>query len=95
MTPAGSSDWSPADCGPLPVADEEISAIKRVVDADLPVQAMPWLQPGRPVRVVAGPLTGLEGHVEQVGRRGKLYIAIRTIGQTVAVEIDMTDVVAA
>jgi transcription antitermination factor NusG len=82
-------------CGPLAVADEEISAIKRVLDADLPVESVPWLQPGRCVRVVAGPLTGLEGRVEKQGRHGKLYIAVHTIGQTIAVQIDMTDVVAA
>ena len=77
---------------PIPVLVEEINSIKRVLSAKVPVKSFPWLQEGTPVQVVAGPLTGITGVIERHGRKGRLYIAVESLGQTIVVEIDARDV---
>jgi transcription antitermination factor NusG len=81
--------------GPVPVPDEVVAAVERILGSGLPVQPLPWLKAGTRVRVAAGPLCGLEGEVDSLGRNSRLFVSIRAIGQSVTVDIDMRDVVAA
>src|ERR1700674_3425959 len=52
-------------CGgrPIPVAEDEIAALKRVIAAGIARQPWPALLAGAKVRIAAGPLKGIEGVV--------------------------------
>jgi len=72
-----------------PVPDAEVEAIRRVVDAGVPVFAHPYFRQGDRVRVVDGPLTGLEGlFVRDKPHKGRLIVSIDLLKTSVAVEVD-------
>jgi transcription antitermination factor NusG len=72
-----------------PIPDEEVDAIQRVVDAGVPVFPHAYFQQGDRVRVVEGPLTGLEGiFVRDKPSKGRLVVSINLLQTSVAVEVD-------
>jgi hypothetical protein len=73
---------------PAPVDEREIAAVQLVVRSG--VSAMPWpsLALGQRVRVEAGPLSGLEGVVIQVGKRDRICVSVTLLQRGVSVEVD-------
>jgi len=77
-----------------PVADEEITALQRILQADLPVLPHPYLHEGQRVRITDGPLADVEGIlVRSRPTRGLLVLSVNLLHQSVAVEVDGTIVV--
>ena len=77
-----------------PVAANEIEAIQRVIDANVPAMPHPHLSRGDRVTVVAGPLAGVEGiFVQDQPHKGRLVLSVALLGRSVAVEIDGAAVV--
>lgn len=78
---------------PAQVPEEEIEAIRRVVDSRLPTLPHPYLTEGRRVRIAAGPLAGLEGILVNVRpARGLLVLSVNLLQRSVVVEVDWTQV---
>ena len=78
------------------VPDNEIEAIRKTVDSDLPVTPWHYLEKGDRVRVISGPLTNIEGKlVASREARGMLVVSIDLLQRSIAVEIDCTQVVPA
>lgn len=78
------------------VPEEEIEAIRTVVQTDLPVVPHPYLQAGQQVRITHGPLADIEGLlVKSEPKKGLLVLSVELLRQSVAVEIDCTRVVIA
>lgn len=75
-----------------PVRDDEIACIKHVLSAKVPVTSLPWLQEGKTVEVAAGPLCGTKGVIQVHAPRGRLFILVESLGQTIAADIDWRDV---
>ena len=76
------------------IPDADMTAIQRIVEADVPVFAHPHLSQGARVSIVEGPLAGVEGvFVRGDDNRGCLVISIDLLGRSVAVEIDGNAVV--
>ena len=76
-----------------PVPDEDIETIQRIVQAAVPVFPHAHLRQGDRVRVLEGPLTGLEGiFVQDRPSRGRLVVSMNMLGRSVAVEVDGADV---
>jgi transcription antitermination factor NusG len=73
--------------GPLPVATEEVEAIRRVVDTRLLVEPWPFLHAGQRVRVEFGPLRGLEGVIVETRNQHRLVVSVSLLQRSVAVEI--------
>lgn len=74
-----------------PIPDDEIDAIQRIVQADIPVFPHPHLQYGDRVRVIDGALTGVEGiFVHDKRSKGRLVVSVDLLGRSVAVEVDIT-----
>lgn len=77
----------------LPVEDQgklfcQLQNLKRLIAADAPLTIERKLEPGRPVRIKSGPMSGTEGEV--ISRRGKdcLLVAVTMLQQGVSVEIE-------
>ncbi|HEX3315307.1 MAG TPA: transcription termination/antitermination NusG family protein, partial [Gemmataceae bacterium] len=77
----------------LPVADQprlmsDLQAVRRVLESRQNVTPEERLQPGTPVRIVAGALAGLTGIVTRRGRQLHFVIEVRFFAQGVATEIE-------
>jgi transcription antitermination factor NusG len=76
-----------------PIPDADMTALQRIVEADVPAFAHPHLSQGQRVSIVDGPLTGIEGvFVRGQADQGCLVISIDLLGRSVAVTIDGTAV---
>ena len=78
------------------IPEGEILAIRRVLQAELPVVPHPYLREGQRVRITQGPLAGVEGILLQgKPHKGLLVLSVDLLQRSVAVEVDCTTVVAA
>ena len=77
-----------------PVPDVEVDAIRRIAEAGVPVFPHPHLRSGERVRVIEGPLGGVEGvFVQDSQQRGRLVVTVDLLGRSVAVDVGEEDVV--
>jgi len=73
---------------PAIIRDEEIETLKRVIDSQLEVECLPDdLQPGMRIRIVEGPLTGVEGELVQHVGKQKVALRIEAIRQVMMVTV--------
>jgi transcription antitermination factor NusG len=70
----------------------EIDAIRRAVEGPLRVEPHPFLKCGERVRVTRGSLEGVEGILIRKKNLYRLILSVDMMAQSVAVEIDATDV---
>ena len=77
----------------LPVPDParlraDLARVYHVMLADLLMTPEDRLQPGTPVVVVGGPLTGLEGKVLRRGKELRFFIEVHLLQRGVSVEVE-------
>ena len=72
---------------PSLVPDDEISALKSVLDSRFPVATFPILYVGKEVVIKNGPLTGLRGQVLRVKNDLALVIKVEILQRAVAVTL--------
>jgi transcription termination/antitermination protein NusG len=77
-----------------PVDDAEIASIQQLVSSEANLLPHPYLREGHRVRIVDGPLNGLEGVLLQVKPgKGLLVVSVELLQRSVAVEVDCTRVI--
>jgi transcription antitermination factor NusG len=74
------------------IPEDEIKAVRRAVDGALAVEPHPFLKCGERVRVVRGPLEGVEGILVRKKSLFRLVLSVEMLAQSAAVEIDVSDV---
>jgi transcriptional antiterminator NusG len=78
----------------VPVDDAEIATVQQLVTTDVNVLPHPYLREGHRVRIVDGPLSGVEGVLLQMKPgKGLLVVSVELLQRSVAVEVDCTRVV--
>jgi transcription antitermination factor NusG len=78
---------------PASVPDDEIDAIRRVANVDVPVLPHPFLSEGERVRIADGALAGLEGIlIATKPQKGLLVVSVGLLQRSVAVEVESTQV---
>ena len=75
---------------PIPVEEEEVTAIQRAAESGLSVVPWPYMQVGEIARIEHGPLRGLSGIVIKIKSELKLVLSVNLLQRSVAVEIDCT-----
>jgi len=75
---------------PIPVEEEEVTAIQRAAESGLSVVPWPYMQVGEIARIEQGPLRGLSGIVIKIKSELKLVLSVNLLQRSVAVEIDCT-----
>ena len=80
---------------PVPIDDTEIAALQTLAESGVSAQPMPFLEVGKRVGVVAGPLRGLEGILLHSSNSDRLVVSITLLQRSVAAEIDRRWVVPA
>jgi transcription antitermination factor NusG len=73
---------------PIPVEEEEITAIQRVGKSGLSTMPWPYLEVGHAVRIEDGPLRGMAGIVVKIKSGLKLVLSVSLLQRSVAVEVD-------
>jgi transcription antitermination factor NusG len=73
---------------PAPVPDAEIEAIRKAVGSGLPVEPWPFVRAGDRVRVLDGPLRGLDGLLVSGANKTRVVVSVELLQRSVAVEID-------
>jgi transcription antitermination factor NusG len=74
------------------IPEAEIQAIRKVVEGPFRVEPHPFLKCGERVRVTRGSLEGVEGVLVRKKNLYRLVLSVDMMAQSVAVEIDATDV---
>jgi transcription termination/antitermination protein NusG len=71
-----------------PIADDQVEAVRRIVTAGERVRPVPWIRVGDRVRIVDGPLAGLEGFVQAWrARRATFVVSVDLLKRSVGVEV--------
>ena len=73
---------------PATIPTHEIEAIRKVVAGPQQVEPHAYLKDGDRVRVVGGPLAGIEGILIRKEKRARLIVSVDLLGRAAAVEID-------
>jgi transcription antitermination factor NusG len=73
---------------PVPVDEQEIQAIRRLVASGVPNFPCAYLEVGSKVRIEAGALRGIEGILMDLKGKRRLVLSITLLQRSVAVEID-------
>jgi len=79
--------------GPLPIPDQQIENVRTVLARRIECTVLPNLEEGERVRVVRGPLAGIEGLLLRSNSTSRLLISIEVIHKTLAVSVSREDVV--
>ena len=72
---------------PIPIPDEQIHAIRLILDEDYETEPIPYLKLGESVEIIAGPLRGLRGILLRNSSRLRFVVSVEIIGRSVAVKI--------
>jgi transcription termination/antitermination protein NusG len=77
---------------PAALHEGEIESLRSGLEQGVLAEPHPFLQVGRKVRVVHGPLAGLEGLLVRKKDRVRVVLSLQAIMQSVALEVDGQDV---
>jgi transcription termination/antitermination protein NusG len=77
---------------PVPVAVEEIEAVRTAAEHGRHVEPHPFLKSGDRVRVKWGPLEGLEGILIRKKNFYRLVVSVDLLVRSVSVEVEVADV---
>lgn len=81
------------DGKPISIPDEQIFAIQVLMKNGIVVTSCPYLKEGMKVRVVHGPLIGVEGMLLKIQpQKHRLVLTVDLLKESVSVEIDELDV---
>jgi transcription antitermination factor NusG len=73
---------------PSPVPEGELSAVRRFVEEEIPIDPYPYLARGDRVYVRSGPLKGIEGFIVRKDKHMRLVISLDLLMQSVSMQID-------
>ena len=75
------------------VPDAEVDSVRALAQSDLPCMPHPYLKEGMRVRVLRGPLAGVEGILQKKSdQKGLLVLSVDLLSSSVAVQVDCTAV---
>jgi transcriptional antiterminator NusG len=79
----------PRGSEPIPVPDDKIDAIRRIVDSKVEVQQFQYPKVGEPARIIDGPFKGVEGQVLRTDYEKELFvIEIELLQRSVAIKLE-------
>lgn len=78
---------------PAPIANEEVTGLRRVVETEMVYDPCPLTREGTIVEVISGPLKGIVGRlVSKDAQHAGVMLAVELINQAVRVRVDAADV---
>ena len=77
---------------PTPIPDEQINMLKKLVENSDTLDPYPYLTEGQNVRIIKGPMTGIEGILVEKLDKHFLVLSVDVLRQGVALTINAADV---
>jgi len=77
---------------PAPIPDEQIMALKKLLENSDILDPYPYLNEGQKVRIINGPLSGVEGILVEKLEKHILVLSVDVLRQGVALTINAADV---
>lgn len=77
--------------GPAALPEQEINALRDGLENQVYAEPHPYLQVGRRIRVVRGPMAGAEGILSRKKDKFRVVISIDALMRSIAVEVDGAD----
>jgi len=77
---------------PAAIEQDEIEGIRRAVDHAISLEPAPFLSEGERVRVIRGPLMGVEGIFQRRKDGVRLAISIEILGRSASLEIQSNEI---
>jgi len=74
--------------GPTAIPAAELEAVQRMTESGLLVAPWPFLQVGQRVVIEKGPLTGVEGILQEIRKTFRLVVSVGLLQRSVSAEID-------
>lgn len=71
------------------IPEAEIEAIRRVIHTGVHFAPHAFLKAGERVRILSGPLAGIEGILQRVKSRFRIILSVELLQKAVAVEVDI------
>lgn len=73
---------------PAALTEEEIDAVRAIIDSGVAAEPVPFVREGQRIRVTHGPLKSLEGTLIRKKSSWQLVISVELLQRSVSVEID-------
>jgi len=73
---------------PIPVPDDELAAVRTMIESGRPVLPWPCLRKGQPVRIDDGPLAGLTGTLARDADAWRIVVTVTLLQRSVSVQLD-------
>lgn len=77
---------------PTALSNEDVEILRSGLTEQLNAEPHPFLSVGRRVRIVGGPLVGLEGILRRKKNNFRLVISVELIQRSFAIDVEATDV---
>ena len=77
---------------PDPIPEDQIASLKKLVDNKEALDPYPYLSEGQRVRIIKGPLAGVEGILDEKIDKHILILSVDVLRQGVALTINAADV---
>lgn len=77
---------------PTPVAEKELSALRRFMEEEIDIDPFPYLKEGQRVVVRSGLFRGVEGFLACKKNKYRLVISLDLLSQSASIEIDSATV---
>jgi transcription antitermination factor NusG len=77
---------------PIPVSEFEIEAVRRTLSSGVACDRCDSLLPGSMVRVMRGPMSGVQGKLVRIKNSLRLVISISVFSQAISAELNLSDV---
>jgi transcription antitermination factor NusG len=74
--------------GPSPIPDQEIEHVRTMVQSGLLVTPWPFLAAGQTVLIERGPLSGVEGILQEVKGTYRLVVSVHLLQRSVSAEVE-------
>jgi transcription antitermination factor NusG len=76
---------------PVPIPEDQIESIQKLVDSGIHYDPYPYLKEGMRVLIRRGPLKGMEGVLIEKRRKHLLVLSVDLIQQSAALQVDVSD----
>jgi transcription termination/antitermination protein NusG len=76
---------------PMPIPEEQIASIQKLVDSGIRYDPYPYLKEGTRVLIKRGPLKGMEGVLIERRKKHLLVLSVDLIQQSAVLQVDISD----
>ncbi|MEW6525261.1 MAG: UpxY family transcription antiterminator [Spirochaetota bacterium] len=78
--------------GYQPVADDQIISIYKMVNSKLTIDEHPYLKEGQKVKIISGPLSGVQGILVSRGTEHHVVVSVDILQKGVSVKVDIQSI---